>query len=89
MARAVSISDLMCSKDYVFNGLIDAADWLTRALDVQGYRLDDVKGLSTDFLFPFLTSKSMAAVDPSRIRQKARLSRLWKRPSGLGIINRA
>jgi galactose oxidase len=45
---------------YVFNGLIDAADWLTRALDVQGYRLDDVKGLSTDFLFPFLNSKSMA-----------------------------
>ena len=47
-------------KNYVFNGLIDAADWLTRALDIQGYRLDDVKGLSTDFLFPFLTSKSMA-----------------------------
>jgi glycosidase len=45
---------------YVFNGLIDAADWLTRALDVQGYRLDDVKGLSTDFLFPFLTQKAMA-----------------------------
>jgi galactose oxidase len=44
---------------YVFNGLIDAADWLTRALDVQGYRLDDVKGLSTDFLFPFLTRKAM------------------------------
>jgi galactose oxidase len=47
-------------KGYVFNGLIDAADWLTRSLDVQGYRLDDVKGLSTDFLFPFLNSKSMA-----------------------------
>jgi galactose oxidase len=45
---------------YVFNSLIDAADWLTRALDVQGYRLDDVKGLSTDFLFPFLTQKAMA-----------------------------
>jgi len=45
---------------YVFNGLIDAADWLTRALDVQGYRLDDVKELSTDFLFPFLTQKAMA-----------------------------
>jgi hypothetical protein len=45
---------------YVFDALIDAADWLTRALDVQGYRLDDVKGLSTDFLFPFLTTKSMA-----------------------------
>ena len=46
-------------KNYVLNGLIDAADWLTRALDVQGYRLDDVKGLSTDFLFPFLNSKSL------------------------------
>lgn len=45
---------------YVFSNLIDAADWLTRALDVQGYRIDDVKGLSTDFLRPFLESKSMA-----------------------------
>jgi galactose oxidase len=44
---------------YVFDNLIDAADWLTRALDVQGYRIDDVKGLSTDFLRPFLESKSM------------------------------
>ena len=47
-------------RGYVLDGLIDAADWLTRALDAQGYRLDDVKGLSTDFLFPFLTSKAMA-----------------------------
>jgi hypothetical protein len=47
-------------ENYVLNGLIDAADWLTRALDIQGYRLDDVKGLSTDFLFPFLTAKSMS-----------------------------
>jgi alpha-amylase len=46
-------------KNYVFDGLIDSADWLTRALDIQGYRLDDVKGLSTDFLFPFLNSKSL------------------------------
>lgn len=45
---------------YVFDNLIDAADWLTRTLDVQGYRIDDVKGLSTDFLRPFLESKSMA-----------------------------
>ncbi|MFP5041630.1 galactose oxidase-like domain-containing protein [Parasediminibacterium sp. JCM 36343] len=45
---------------YVFDNLIAASDWLTRALDVQGYRLDDVKGLSTDFLRPFLESKSMA-----------------------------
>jgi hypothetical protein len=46
-------------KHYIMDNLIAAADWLTRALDVQGYRLDDVKGLSTDFLQPFLTSKSM------------------------------
>ncbi len=45
---------------YVMTNLIEAADWLTRALDAQGYRIDDVKGLSTDFLFPFLNSKSMA-----------------------------
>ncbi|MGO8936359.1 MAG: galactose oxidase-like domain-containing protein [Mycobacterium sp.] len=45
---------------YVFDNLIAASDWLTRALDAQGYRIDDVKGLSTDFLRPFLESKSMA-----------------------------
>jgi alpha-amylase len=44
---------------YVFDNLIAAADWLTRALDVQGYRIDDVKGLSTDFLRPFLNARSM------------------------------
>jgi alpha-amylase len=44
---------------YVFDNLIAASDWLTRALNAQGYRLDDVKGLSTDFLLPFLNSKSM------------------------------
>src|SRR6266436_2374845 len=47
-------------KGYVFNGLIDSADWMTRTLDVQGYRIDDVKGQSSDFLLPFLNSKSMA-----------------------------
>jgi hypothetical protein len=45
---------------YVFDNLVAAGDWLTRALDVQGYRVDDVKGLSTDFLRPFLNSKAMA-----------------------------
>jgi galactose oxidase len=45
---------------YVFDNLIAASDWLTRAIDAQGYRLDDVKGLSTDFVLPFLNSKSMA-----------------------------
>jgi alpha-amylase len=45
---------------YVADNLVAAADWMTRALDTQGYRIDDVKGLSTDFLLPFLNSKSMA-----------------------------
>jgi len=44
----------------VFRGLIAAGDWLTRALDIQGYRLDDVKGVSTDFLLPFLNQAAMA-----------------------------
>jgi galactose oxidase len=44
---------------YVFDNLVAAADWLTRSLDVQGYRVDDVKGLSTDFLGPLLNAASM------------------------------
>jgi alpha-amylase len=45
---------------YVFDNLIAAADWLTRSLNAQGYRIDDVKGISTDFLLPFLNSEAMA-----------------------------
>jgi alpha-amylase len=45
---------------YVFDNLIPASAWLTRALDVQGYRIDDVKGLSTDFLGSFLETAPMA-----------------------------
>lgn len=44
---------------YVFNALIDSCDWLTRTLDVQGYRFDDAKGISTAFTLPLATSKSM------------------------------
>jgi alpha-amylase len=39
--------------------LIDSADWLTRALDVQGYRLDNMKGVSTVFVTELLHAKSM------------------------------
>jgi alpha-amylase len=45
---------------YVFQGLLDAADWVTRALDLQGLRIDDVKGISTDFLFPLLNHGALA-----------------------------
>jgi alpha-amylase len=47
-------------KDHCSNGLIDAADWLTRAVDLQGYRLDNAKGVSTVFLQRLLGHGAMA-----------------------------
>ena len=40
--------------------LIDSAEWLTRALDVQGYRLDNMKGVSPVFVTELLRANSMA-----------------------------
>ena len=45
---------------HCFDGLVASANWITRALDVQGYRLDDVKGISTDFLRPYLNQGALA-----------------------------
>jgi len=39
--------------------LKDAGDWLTKALDCQGYRLDYVKGISVDFLKSYLNHGAM------------------------------
>jgi alpha-amylase len=47
-------------KGYMLNGAIDAGDWLTRSLDIEGYRVDDVKGMAVTAVRPFLESKSMA-----------------------------
>jgi alpha-amylase len=47
-------------KDHCSNGLLDSADWLTRALDLQGYRLDNVKGVSTLFVQRLLGHGSLA-----------------------------
>jgi alpha-amylase len=47
-------------KDYVSDGLINAADWLVRSIGAQGVRIDDVKGLSTDFLPRYLNSAAWA-----------------------------
>jgi alpha-amylase len=47
-------------KDHCSNGLIAAAEWLRRALDLQGYRLDNAKGVSTVFVQRLLNSKAMA-----------------------------
>lgn len=46
--------------DYVATGLIDAGDWLFRTLDVDGARLDAMKGMSTSFVKRWMTSKAMA-----------------------------
>lgn len=40
--------------------LIAAGEWLVKSLDVQGARIDDVKGLSTDFLPRYLNSPALA-----------------------------
>ncbi|HEY3412675.1 MAG TPA: alpha-amylase family glycosyl hydrolase [Armatimonadota bacterium] len=45
---------------YLWNGLNNAGDWLTKALDADGYRLDYVKGISTDWLSSFLSTGAMA-----------------------------
>lgn len=44
---------------YVMNGLIDAGDWQTTAVDAQGYRLDDTKGMAVEFVSRWLNSKAM------------------------------
>jgi len=46
-------------QNYMLNGAIDAADWLTRTLDVQGYRIDDVKGMAVQAVRQVLDAKSM------------------------------
>ncbi len=45
---------------YAYTNLMKAGDWMTKALDPQGFRLDDVKGISTDWLNPFLNYGAMA-----------------------------
>ncbi len=46
-------------RNHCRNGLMDAADWLTRALDVQGFRLDNMKGVSTEFIVELLNHGSL------------------------------
>lgn len=45
---------------WIWNGLNSSGDWLTKALDLQGYRLDYVKGISTDWLSSFLGYGAMS-----------------------------
>jgi alpha-amylase len=45
---------------YTINGMVDFGDWLTRSLDCQGYRIDDVKGMAVAFVKHWTNSKAMA-----------------------------
>ena len=51
--------DLKHDSPRVAKGLKDAGDWLTKALGVQGYRLDYVKGISFTFLRDYLNFGAM------------------------------
>jgi len=73
-------------KGYMLNGAIDAGDWLSRTLGVDGYRIDDTKGMSVEAVRQFLESKSMAGKfavgeyfdgDPSALHW-------WVENSGMG-----
>jgi alpha-amylase len=45
---------------YTINGMVAFGDWLTRSLDVQGFRVDDVKGTWVGFVKEWMTSRAMA-----------------------------
>jgi alpha-amylase len=45
---------------YTTNGMVDFGDWLTRSLDCDGYRVDDVKGTAVAFVKHWMSTKAMA-----------------------------
>src|SRR3984957_14653933 len=47
-------------KHDTLDGAIDAVGWLTRTLDLEGYRIDDVKGMAVQAVRDILNAKSMA-----------------------------
>ena len=47
--------------NYTTDGMVEWGDWLTRSLDVQGYRVDDTKGTWVGFVHHWMTQKSMAS----------------------------
>jgi alpha-amylase len=44
---------------YTRDGMVAFGDWLTRSLDIQGYRIDDTKGMATSFVHDWMTARSM------------------------------
>jgi alpha-amylase len=45
---------------YTIDAMTAFGDWLTRSLDIEGYRVDDTKGTAVSFVHHFLTSAAMA-----------------------------
>jgi alpha-amylase len=45
---------------YTIDGMLTFGDWLTRSLDVQGFRFDDTKGTWIGFVKEWMTSRAMA-----------------------------
>jgi alpha-amylase len=45
---------------YTTDNMIAYGDWLTRSLDVAGYRVDDTKGTAVAFVHKWMTSRAMA-----------------------------
>jgi len=72
---------------YVLNGLLASTDWMTRALNIQGFRVDFVKGISTDFLSPLLQHgalKDTFAVGEFFDSNVALVHRWVTNPGGMG-----
>ena len=46
---------------YTIQGMIDHGDWITRSLDIAGYRFDNTKGTAVSFAHKWLTSRAMAS----------------------------
>ena len=48
-------------RGYTRNGMVAFGDWLTRSLDIQGYRVDDTKGMAVAFVRDWMTARSMGS----------------------------
>ena len=46
--------------NYTIDQMVAFGDWLTRSLDIEGYRVDDTKGMAVSFVHRWMTSRSMA-----------------------------
>lgn len=47
-------------KNYMWDGIASAMSWMTQTLGIDGYRMDDVKGMYAPFVHALLTQKAMA-----------------------------